>query len=246
MIRFYYVIITKIFSIFYHIKKMKKWAKDSTKKDEDICEYTHYLIDLIKKRGRITIKSQGQDKLPKEGGYILYSNHQGKFDGQCVLDAFPYKAAYLASKKLDGKLLVTQFTAMTGGKYIDLNNPRSQVGVLNEITEEVRDGKRFIIFPEGGYNDNRNNLIEFKSGCFTPAIRTGCPIVPVCLYDAYKIFNVNSLKKVTAYVFILDPIYYDEYKGLRKKEIAELVKRRINAKLDELKQKEAQGEDLID
>ncbi|MCI9143975.1 MAG: 1-acyl-sn-glycerol-3-phosphate acyltransferase, partial [Lachnospiraceae bacterium] len=28
--------------------------------------------------GRIKTESTGQERLPKEGGYVMYSNHQGK------------------------------------------------------------------------------------------------------------------------------------------------------------------------
>ena len=60
-----------------------------------------------------------------------------------------------------------------------------------------------------------------------------CPIVPIAIYDTYKVFNVNSLKKVTCEVHYLDPIYYDEYKELSKPEIAALIKSKIQAKLEE-------------
>ena len=61
-----------------------------------------------------------------------------------------------------------------------------------------------------------------------------CPVVPVCLYDTYKVYNVNSLKKVKCSVHYLDPIYYDEYKELGLKQISELVKERIRIKIEEL------------
>ena len=198
----------------------------------------YILFDIIKKRGKITLISEGQEKLPQEGGYILYCNHQGKFDAQCVLDTHAKPCTYVIGSKTKGQPLVTEFTAMLNAKWIDHKNVREQVGIFSQVTAEIKEGRRYLIFPEGGYDDNHNNLIEFKSGCFTPAVRTGCPIIPVCLYDAWKIFGRNSLKKVTAYVYYLDPIYYDEYKDLRKSEIAELVKSRINAKLEELKNAE--------
>ena len=30
--------------------------------------------------GRIKTESHGQELLPKEGGYVMYPNHQGKYD----------------------------------------------------------------------------------------------------------------------------------------------------------------------
>ncbi len=238
MLRFYFVICTFIVTIIYNIFKMRKWTKSDKHTFEEKYLYGKDMIRRIKKRGRITIVRDGLENLPKEGGYIMFPNHQGKFDAQCIIDAHPTPCRYVIGSKQKGKPLVTEFTAMLDAKWIDHKNVREQVGVFSKITEEVKEGYRYFIFPEGGYDDNHNNLIDFKSGCFTPVVRTGCPIVPVCLYDAWKIFGVNSLKKVTAFVYFLKPIYYEEYKDLRKNEISELVKTRINEKLNELKRQE--------
>ena len=63
---------------------------------------------------------------------------------------------------------------------------------------------------------------------------TKCPIVPVTLYDTYKVYGVNSLKRVSCEVHYLKPIPYEEYHGLDKNELASLVKSKIQEKLDEL------------
>ena len=55
----------------------------------------------------------------------------------------------------------------------------------------------------------------------------------VCL-DSYKALNGNSLKKCTTQIHYLTPILYEEYKDLKKTEISELVKSRIQTKLDEI------------
>ena len=64
-------------------------------------------------------------------------------------------------------------------------------------------------------------------GAFKCAMLAHSPIVPVALIDSYKPFGVNSLKSVTTQVHFLEPLYYDDYKGLSSKEISELVRDRI-------------------
>ena len=49
--------------------------------------------------------------------------------------------------------------------------------------------------------------------------------------------NGNNLKPVTTQLHFLPAIYYEEYQGMNKKEIAQMVKQRIQAKLDEIEGK---------
>ena len=58
--------------------------------------------------------------------------------------------------------------------------------------------------------------------------------MPVALIDSYKPFELNSLKPVTTQVHFLEPIYYEEYKELTTKEIAELTKSKIVAQIQKV------------
>jgi 1-acyl-sn-glycerol-3-phosphate acyltransferase len=123
------------------------------------------------------------------------------------------------------------------GKTISFTDPRQQIKVLNEIAEDVKAGKRYLIFPEGGYDDNRNTLQEFKSGCFMSAVKAKKPVVPVAIYDSWRAMDTNNLDKVTTEVHFLKPILYEEYAGLNRHELCQLVKNRIAEKMDELNKK---------
>ena len=39
-----------------------------------------HCIDLMNKSGKITTEACGLENLPETGGYIMYPNHQGKYD----------------------------------------------------------------------------------------------------------------------------------------------------------------------
>ena len=49
--------------------------------------------------------------------------------------------------------------------------------IILEIAEEAAAGKRFIIFPEGGYFHNHNVVKEFKPGCFKSALSENAEIL---------------------------------------------------------------------
>ena len=100
------------------------------------------------------------------------------------------------------------------------------------MTEDVKNGKNYVIFPEGTRSRNGNRILEFKAGTFKSAVNAGCPIIPVALIDSYKVFNSFNLGPVTTQVHYLKPILFDEYGSLKTHEIAELVQHRIQEKIN--------------
>ena len=98
-----------------------------------------------------------------------------------------------------------------GGTTISFEDPKQQIGALKTIAERVKDGKPYLIFPEGGYTDNKNELQEFKSGCFSCSLKSKTPMVPVVIYDSWRSMDTNTFEKVRTQVYFLPPIPYEEY-----------------------------------
>ena len=104
--------------------------------------------------------------------------------------------------------------------------------VIKEMTRQVKEGKNYVIFPEGTRSRKGNELLEFKAGTFKSAINAGCPIVPVALINSFRPFDISSIKKEQVEVHYLEPIYKEQYIGLKTREIADLVHDRIQAEID--------------
>jgi 1-acyl-sn-glycerol-3-phosphate acyltransferase len=140
-------------------------------------------------------------------------------------------------KKKSNGIFVKQITDMLHAKRLDKEDVRQGLTIINEVAKEVEEGRRYILFPEGGYAPNqRNTLGEFKAGCFKISLKSKTPIVPVVLVDSYKVFNGFYPMGIMAksQVHYLSPIMYEEYKDMRTREIADMVKKRIQDKLEEL------------
>ena len=111
---------------------------------------------------------------------------------------------------------------------------RSQVKSIKAVADEVKSGRIYIIFPEGGYYHNRNTVQEFLPGAFKAAMMAKSPIVPVAIVDSYRAFGINILKKITTQVHYLKPLYYEDYKDMKSKEISDYVKLQIMLKINEV------------
>lgn len=198
------------------------------------------IIKHMKMRARCNTLCYGKENLPEDGGYLLYSNHQGKYDALGIFVNMPRPCSVLWEEKSANRILARQVCGLVEGKTISFTDHRNQIQALNAIAKEVAEGRAYLIFPEGGYSDNKNNLQEFKSGCFMSALKSKRPIVPVCIYDSWRAMDSNYLGKVTTEVHFLEPIYFEEYGSLKKAQISELVKARIEEKMKKIK--EAHGE----
>ena len=175
------------------------------------------------------------ENLPEEGGYVMYPNHQGKYDAYGIISVHEKPLTAVMDKEKSYDLFIKQVIDMLNGKRLDKQDVRQAFGVINEITEEVKQGRRYIIFPEGEYDDEKKNTLrEFKAGCFKTSLKSKTPVVPVVLVDSYKAWNSSKPGRVITQVHFLKPILYTEYAGMKTQELAELVKSRIQEKLDEV------------
>lgn len=203
--------------------------------EEEGYEYLRYMVTVMQKKGFTRTEVYGTENLPKEGGYVMYPNHQGKYDAYGIISGHEKACTVVMDKAKSYDLFIKEVIDMIKGKRLDKEDVRQAFTIINEVAEEVEQGRRYIIFPEGEYDkEKKNTLTDFKAGCFKTSVKSKTPIVPVTLIDSYKAWNTSSLRMVTTQVHFLEPIYYEEYKGLKTNQIAELVRQRIQEKIDEI------------
>ena len=183
--------------------------------------------------GNITLEVHGQENVPKEDGFIFYPNHQGLFDVLTFLASSPKPFACVIKKEAKDIILLKQFLRSTGSLAMDREDLRQSMQVINQVAEEVKGGRNYLIFPEGHRSREGNKVQEFKAGSFKAAQKAKCPIVPCALINCFIPFDENSIRPVTVKLIYLKPMYYEEYQSMKTVEIAEDVKRRIEAAIAE-------------
>ncbi len=228
MVRFYYVIFISLPFIIYYLFMAEYYVKHREQYNTEQCyDLAQRLIKRFKKNARIRTISYGEDNLPEEGGYIMYSNHQGKYDALGIISAHESPCSIVMEEERSRLILVDQFMNLLEGVRLNRTDFKQQVHSSKVIQNSVEQGKKFIYFPEGKYERNGNRLQDFRPGAFNCAKKAKVPIVPVAIYDSHLVFDFNSLRKVTTQVYFMEPIYYDEYEGKTTYEISEMVKARI-------------------
>ncbi len=183
--------------------------------------------------GRVKIEAYGIENIPKEDGFVFFPNHQGLYDVLVFLETCPRPFAFVIKKEASNVILLKQVGEALGSYSMDREDIKQSMQVIMKVTEDVKKGKNFLIFPEGTRSKMGNKLLDFKGGSFKSAVKAKCPIVPCALIDSFVPFDENSIRPVTVKVIYMKPMYYEEYKDMKTVEIAAEVKKRIEQTIEE-------------
>ena len=205
----------------YHASHVDKYT------EEEHYKMLKFIVHRANKGGNVTIDFHGQENIPSENGFMFFPNHQGLYDVLAILEACPKPFSVVAKQEVAHIQFLKQVFACMKVYTIDREDVRQAMKVITDVSEEVKNGRNYIIFAEGTRSKNGNEVQEFKGGSFKAATRAKCPIVPVALIDAFKPFDTNTISPVKVQVHFLKPLYYDDYKDMKTKEIAALVRDRI-------------------
>ena len=210
--------------------KLCHYAKH-TEKYSELEKYRHiqYIFKTAVKSGNVNLMVYGEENIPKENGFMIYSNHQGMFDILAIPATCEQPLAAVLKKELKDIPFLKQVIACTKSFPMDREDVRQSMEVISATAKEVQKGRNYLIFPEGTRSKNGNQMIEFHAGSFKIATKAKCPIVPVALIDCYKVFDQKGSAPVSMQIHYLPPIPYEEYKELKTPELAKLVHDRIEA-----------------
>ena len=212
--------------------KIWSWGRNDRHTEKEKFELLRHVTIHANRAGRVTIEPHGLENLPKEPGYIMFPNHQGLFDVLGFLETSPQPFTVVMKKEVENVFLLKQVRILLKAQCMDREDIRDSLRVINQMTKEVKEGRNYLIFPEGTRSRAGNHLLDFKGGSFKSATKAKCPIVPVALIDSFKPFDTKSIKHVKVQVHFLKPLYYNEYKEMRTTQIAALVHDRIQDTID--------------
>ena len=235
MIRFYYSIIMN----FFHLWLIPYMRYVDRHKENYSAEYKYSLVQRVVQHvthaSNVTTRYHGTENIPTEGNYVAYVNHEGKYDTIALLPPFKEPMSIVMDYKRSHMILCDEVMKMVDGKRLKRDDVRQAITVMAEVAEDLKNGRRFLIFPEGGYLRNKGNkLYPFKPGAFKCALKAHSTIVPTVLYNMGEVYKYTTLRHMDNDIYFLKSIPYEEYKDLKTQEVAALVRTRIAEKLAEL------------
>ena len=185
------------------------------------------------KAGNVTLEVTGQENIPEEDGILLVSNHQGMFDVMALVTVWDKILCAVYKIELKDVPLVKQIAQSTKSYAMDRSDVRQSLTVINGCTEQLKNKRNVLIYPEGTRSRNGNVMGEWHGGSFKCALKAKSTILPIAVIDTYKVLDEKGSKPITCQLHYLKPIPYEEYAGMKTTEIAEMVKARVQECIDQ-------------
>jgi 1-acyl-sn-glycerol-3-phosphate acyltransferase len=186
-----------------------------------VMELIHMAVTVLPVRVRLT----GKEKLPKDGRFLLVSNHLHEIDPALFYYCFPKsQLAFVGKKETQEMPIVNKAMPMLLCPTINRENDREALKtILRCISLLKNDTVSIAIFPEGRINKYRK-LAHFRPGVFKIAQKANVPIVVCTLQNTQNVLKrLLQFKGSTVDVHLLEVIPAESLQGRTTVDIAEQV-----------------------
>ena len=204
----------------YIVDPEKEQESDSPFYRKVIGLYVEALMMLV----GVRVRSEGLEKLPREGRFLLVCNHQFAADPGILLHCFRNSQLAFISKKENRNLFcVGRLMHKILCQELDREDDRQALRVILKCIQILKEDKASIaVFPEGSTNHDEL-LHSFRPGVFKIAQKANVPIV-VCTVANTRSMVKNALRGGTDVTLkLLDVIGPEELKGRTTLEISDRV-----------------------
>ena len=167
------------------------------------------------------------------GQHVYVANHQNSWDLFTISSAVTPKVVTVGKKSLVWMPLFGQLYWLTGNILIDRANRSKAVGTIDQVVTSLKESDVSVwMFPEGTRSRGRG-LLPFKTGAFHAAIGAGLPIIPIVCSSTGGV-KLNRWNNGHVIVDMLPPISTEGYDKSNVRELANLAREQMAAKLEEL------------
>ena len=127
----------------YHANHVDKYT------EEEHYKMLRFITRRANKGGNVTIDVHGQENIPSKDGFIFFPNHQGLYDVLAIMDACPRPFSVVAKKEVENIQFLKQVFSCMKAYMIDREDVRQAMQVIVNVTNEVKNGRNYIILQKG-------------------------------------------------------------------------------------------------
>lgn len=173
-----------------------------------------------------------KEKFPEDKPVICICNHYAIEDACAIYhQLFGFKGRIVVkSEAMDDSFVGNFLTALCNA--ISVRRGESDIKAIKEMMKELLAGGKILIFPEGTRNKSKNykELLPFKEGPVTIAIKTKSVIVPTLYYKPLRPFGFRKNRLIVG-----DPIDLSAYYGKQIHDVKDEASQLVFDKMLELR-----------
>lgn len=137
------------------------------------------------------IRIEGKENIPKEGAYVVCSNHKSYLDPPMLGVCLPFPVRFMAKEELFRNKILGGILRAVGA--FPIQRGRSDVGALRGAMKMLARGENVAIFPEGTRSKG-DTMRKGKQGAVLIAVKAGVNILPVGIQGEYKLFHKLTIR----------------------------------------------------
>lgn len=186
----------------------------------------------------VSVDIEGMENLNPEKNYVFMGNHQSYADIFLLLSVIDKSFLFMAKEELF-KIPVFGFGIRAIGLIpINRGESRDALKSLFEAAKKIQEGYSVLLFPEGTRSKD-GDMLPFKRGAFTLAVRTGHNIAPFILEGTKEVlpkgsFVFRPFKRVK--IRFMDTVSPD---GMKDRDLLTMIRERMESEQKELRDSRA-------
>ena len=175
----------------------------------------------------------GLDKVPDDKAVLFVGNHASYFDVVLGYSLCPHVTGFLSKKDFAKVPLLSVWMKMLYCIFLTRDDPRTDLKLIMQATENVKNGISMFVFPEGT-RSKTGEMAEFHSAVLKISTKNDAPIIPVAFTGTRNIFEnqAPAIKRSTVYITYGDPIIPSQLEPEDKKKIGPYIQNVVKEMLE--------------
>jgi 1-acyl-sn-glycerol-3-phosphate acyltransferase len=202
---------------------------DLNKPQEKDSPFYRWMVGLVTRAAmpilRMRVHTQGLEKTPKSGRFLLVCNHLNDLDPVVLMEYFKDKQlAFISKRENSTMFLVGKLMHKLQCQLVNRENDREALKTILNCIQLIKEDKASVaVFPEG-YTSRDHKFHTFRHGVFKIAQKTKVPVVICTVTNTHKVFgNIKKLKPTDIDLHLVAVMQPEEYEGMTAVEMGERI-----------------------
>ena len=202
---------------------------DLNKPQEKDSPFYRWMVGLVTRAAmpilRMRVQTQGLEKTPKYGRFLLVCNHLNDLDPVVLMEYFKDKQlAFISKRENSTMFLVGKLMHKLQCQLVNRENDREALKTILNCIQLIKEDKASVaVFPEG-YTSRDHKFHTFRHGVFKIAQKTKIPVVICTVTNTHKVFgNIKKLKPTDIDLHLVAVMQPEEYEGMTAVEMGERI-----------------------
>ena len=155
--------------------------------DRIVGRWTRLLMTLAGCR----VEVSGRERVPSAGPAVFVANHASYMDSPLLMSVLPAGARFAAKARLARYPILGLVIRRAGHIPLRKDHQAQRIEGVEDLQAPLSRGEPLCVFPEGTF-DEVPRVLPFRLGAFRAAVDAGCPVVPVAIRGARRIFPAGT------------------------------------------------------